>query len=332
MDVILKALLVSNKPEGVKRSFVTKIAKNGSDPKQTTDLQNMFTFCFETILNTDDELSYWACKQVYAEWVKYNSSSLDTFFTKDRLLHLMSGDFHNNHGAVWIIQETFKVFQKTNNSNFQHLCQIVEIRAIAYVREHSGFEAITAFCKLLNTFKMCIPKGDLTSSFCISVIHAVSAFAVPEGDANVHSFIKDVTLIIGAFLKHIWLNTDRDCIMQSLKAIFTVISYINPERGASEPCVAMGGLVCHIPVNMIEGVTKNTVSDNTIRDDMMKAALMRMIDWLNWPLAQNVEHWIIAFLQGLASVHKYTILIEVTENKVELVRKNSFKYNKITNM
>lgn len=45
----------------------------------------------------------------------------------------------------------------------------------------------------------------------------------------------------------------------------------------------------------------------------------RMIDWLSWPLAHHVDTWIIALLKGLAAVQKFTILIDVTLLKIELV-------------
>ena len=45
----------------------------------------------------------------------------------------------------------------------------------------------------------------------------------------------------------------------------------------------------------------------------------RMIDWLSWPLAQHIDTWVIALLKGLAAVQKFTILIDVTLLKIELV-------------
>lgn len=47
--------------------------------------------------------------------------------------------------------------------------------------------------------------------------------------------------------------------------------------------------------------------------------VLRMIDWLSWPLAQHVDTWVIALLKGLAAVQKFTILIDVTLLKIELV-------------
>lgn len=47
--------------------------------------------------------------------------------------------------------------------------------------------------------------------------------------------------------------------------------------------------------------------------------LSRMIDWLSWPLAHHVDTWVIALLKGLSAVQKFTILIDVTLLKIELV-------------
>ena len=318
MDVILRGLLSSDKKESIKKSIVNKIARNGSDPKQSTEIQKMFFLCCDTIVNSNDEFSLWACKHVYAEWARYNSSTLDSVFDRERILFFLNGNFTNNSGAVWIIHETLIVLQKTSSPNFQQLCQTVEMKALSYVREHPQVKAITQLCKLLKEFNHCVPKGDLTATFCISIINAVSSFSVPENEKKVHDFVKDVTFTIGTFLKHVWARSDPECIHQCLRAIFKVISYVNDDR-AVEPCVALCGIASHIPTNLIDDVTKKTVSDPSITDESMKEALMRMFDWLNWPLSSHIDIWIIAFLKGLASVHKYTILITVTAAKVAQV-------------
>ena len=319
MDLILHGLLSSDKKQSLKKTIVNKIARNGSDPKQSDEIEKMFFLCFDTIVNSDDPFSLWACRHIYVEWARYNSSTLDSIFDRDRLLFLMNSNIKNNDGAIWIIHETLTVLQKNSTPNFHQLCQTIELKAISYVREHPQYETLMEFCKLLSDFKQCIPKGDLTATFCISIINAVSSFSVPENEAKVHNFIRGVTMTIGVFLKHIWTHTDPECMHKCLRAIFKVISYVDDDR-AVQPCVALGGIATHIPTNLIDDVTKMTVSDTSITDASMKEALMRMFDWLNWPLANHVDVWIIAFLKGLASVHKYTILITVTETKVAQVR------------
>ena len=185
MDTILRGLLSSDKKESIKKSFVNKIAKNGSEPKQSNDIQKMFFLCYDTIVNSDDEFSLWACKHIYEEWARYNSSTLDSVFDRDRLLFFLNGNFTNNSGAVWIIHETLIVLNKTSSPNFVQLCQTVEMKAISYVREHPQVKAVTQLCKLLKDFNQCIPKGDLTATFCISIINAVSSFTVPDNQSAV---------------------------------------------------------------------------------------------------------------------------------------------------
>lgn len=86
-----------------------------------------------------------------------------------------------------------------------------------------------------------------------------------------------------------------------------------------DPSIALASLVQHIPVQMITVLIKSLTTDHNVKDANMTKALCRMIDWLSWPLAQHVDTWIIALLKGLAAVQKFTILIDVTLLKIELV-------------
>ncbi|KFV88733.1 Ubiquitin carboxyl-terminal hydrolase 38, partial [Struthio camelus australis] len=86
-----------------------------------------------------------------------------------------------------------------------------------------------------------------------------------------------------------------------------------------EPSVALASLVQHIPLQMITVLIRSLTTDPNVKDASMTQALCRMIDWLSWPLAQHVETWVIALLKGLAAVQKFTILIDVTLLKIELV-------------
>ncbi len=320
MDTILRGILSSDQKDSIKKQVVTRISRSGSDPKQRGEIEKMFFLCFDTLVSTDDPFSVWACKQVYMGWAHYNSSTLNEIFDRQQLLFFLGKNFRNNQNAIWILHETFFVLQKSQSSNFDMLCQTVEIKAISYVREHPKAETVIPFCKFLKTFNQCIPKGEMTATFCIAIINAVSAFAIPSDQKKVHAFITDVTVEIGRFLKHIWSNTDPECLHQCLRAIFKVISYVDDDRSV-QPCVALAGVATHIPVQLIDEVTKMTVEDATISDASMSEALMRMVDWLNWPVPTHVEIWIIAFLKGLASVHKFTILVSVTEAKVSPVSK-----------
>ncbi|XP_051882178.1 ubiquitin carboxyl-terminal hydrolase 35-like isoform X2 [Pristis pectinata] len=69
----------------------------------------------------------------------------------------------------------------------------------------------------------------------------------------------------------------------------------------------------------MDGVIQNLTNDDCIIDVEMMTALTNMIDWLSWPLAKNIDKWIIGLLKGLAAVKKFSILIEVTLSKIEQV-------------
>ena len=103
----------------------------------------------------------------------------------------------------------------------------------------------------------------------------------------------------------------------TFQAIFRIISHVDDTDTA--PSFALGAIVQYIPLDLVKSVTAMTAADNSIPDVSMETALKRMVDWLNWPLARNIELWVIAFLCELASVSKFTILINVTESSVEKV-------------
>ena len=221
----------------------------------------------------------------------------------------------NPANAIWLLHETFLLLRGTEHH--AHLVKIVEAKSVGFVRDHPKDDVLTALCKFLFEFKECIPKGEYTSTFCVAVVHAVSAFSAPTDPAGMPQFILNVTGAIGTFIRHIWHNSAPECVMHCLKAIFTLISYVDVT--GAEPCIALGGLVTHVPPELIDKVVKMTVADASIADANMVAALLRVIDWLNWPVATNIDQWILAFLRELALAHKYTILIKVTEVKMEQV-------------
>ena len=313
MDQILTGLLLSDKPDGLKHHMALKIAAAGVQNQPASKIGLMFSATTKFILDAEVAFSAELCKKVYVKWASYNRTSLEEFFNAKYIKTLMDGKYKHGTNAVWLLHETFLLLR--GGRTYNDMVQVVEAKAIDFARGHPQDEILTAFCRFLFEFKECIPKGDLSPTFCVAIVHAVSAFSAPRD--MMPQFVHNVSNVIGIFLRHIWHTNGSDCVMHSLKAIFKLISYVD-ESGA-EPCIALGGIVMHIPLDMIDHVVKTTVSDNTILDVNMTAALLRMIDWLNWPLANNMDQWILAFLKGLAAVHKYTILINVTESKVEQV-------------
>ncbi len=247
----------------------------------------------------------------------YFRNGLLDFFSPGVLQSILQEDIPNPQLKIWLISTSMSVLRYERGLAYDKLCLIISTRIIPFTRENPNFETVSAVCKFLLNFHECIPKGDYTSGFCVSLIHTIATFIPPKTSTEMHTYIKEVTYVIGGLLHHIWQNADNECIMQCLKAIFSIISYVDEKD--LDPSVALGGVIQHIPTRYVDQVTKTTVADTSIPDRNMAAALGRMIDWISWPLAKTVEVWVIAFLRGLAAVHKYTILIDVTEEKAEQV-------------
>ena len=181
------------------------------------------------------------------------------------------------------------------------------------MREHPSIDCLNNFVNFLFKFKECLPKGDFVSTFCVSLINSLSLCAIPEDPASVVQYIKSVDQIC-SLIHNIWNNADSDVIMDSLKAIFGIIA-----AEETEPSLCLGAVVRNIPEKMIEIIVKYAINSD-IDNTRMTTALQRVVDWVQWPTATNVHKWIITFFKNLAAAKKYSILINVTETKIEQVQ------------
>ncbi|KGL87322.1 Ubiquitin carboxyl-terminal hydrolase 38, partial [Charadrius vociferus] len=171
-------------------------------------------------------------------------------------------------------------------------------------------------CQLLGDFPQCLPRGrKLSLAFCQQLVRSIAHFqSQGSREAELRLYVSQVTQVSG-LLQSVW-KAEPDTLLPSLQELFAVISAADT---SFEPSVALASLVQHIPLQMITVLIRSLTTDPNVKDASMTQALCRMIDWLSWPLAQHVETWVIALLKGLAAVQKFTILIDVTLLKIELV-------------
>ncbi|KFV15362.1 Ubiquitin carboxyl-terminal hydrolase 38, partial [Pterocles gutturalis] len=162
----------------------------------------------------------------------------------------------------------------------------------------------------------CLPRGrKLSLAFCQQLVRSIAHFqSQGSREAELRLYVSQVTQVSG-LLRSVW-KAEPDTLLPSLQELFAVIS---ADDTSCEPSVALASLVQHIPLQMITVLIRSLTTDPNVKDASMTQALCRMIDWLSWPLAQHVETWVIALLKGLAAVQKFTILIDVTLLKIELV-------------
>ena len=311
MDSILKGILESQHPDAVKKNLLQKIAEKGSQTHTTDAILSVLDLTSKWYLDGETELKTIHGFNVFLSWAKYNKTTFEQFFSKDYMLGLLSKKCRNQGHVPLFILECIKILQ--TSTVYRHYCSVIELKSSNYIREHPFLECLKNFSALLLEFSECIPKGDSTREFCRTLIHSLS-LCLPEEGKEAIIFIRDVS-VVASLVEHVWNNTDSGTVLESLQVIFSIISSISD----IEPSFCLGALVQFIPQEMINIVVKKVIKDSSIDNNSMTTAIQRIIDWLKWPTSKYVDQWVIGFLKGLASEQKYSILIAVTENKIDQV-------------
>lgn len=311
MDVLLYGILSSNHTDQLKKQLMQKIADKGAFPQNIKTVISVFELTVNWYLDSDSDLASTEGLSILKSWAKHNLSTFEEFFNREYLVSLLSRKCLREFNVPILIKNCLLLLN--GSSTFYSHLKCIQAMAINYIQEHPSMRCIVNFINLLKDYKECIPQGDFTSKFCVSVIHGVALTSRPEGKFTVMEYINGSENIF-KFINALWQQTDSGIILESLKAIFAAIS--NPEI---EMSFCLGAVVQHIPKEMILIVVKYAVFESKVDDDSMTRALNRIIEWIQWPTAINVDTWIIGFLQSLAAEKRFTILISVTEKNIEQV-------------
>uniref|UniRef100_A0A3B4VFU4 Ubiquitin specific peptidase 38 n=1 Tax=Seriola dumerili TaxID=41447 RepID=A0A3B4VFU4_SERDU len=192
---------------------------------------------------------------------------------------------------------------------------VIQVEVLRMVCERPEPAVCARLSTLLSDFVQCIPRDKSGVLFCQQLVRTISYFhCFSSQELELKEYVRQVTKV-STLLQNIW-KAEPATLLPSLQEVFAIISSTDP---AFDPSIALASLVQHIPIQMITVLIKSLTTDQNVKDASMTKALCRMIDWLSWPLAQHVDTWVIALLKGLAAVQKFTILIDVTLLKIELV-------------
>lgn len=308
----MNGILSSQHPDALKKQLITKVTENSSKPQPVRVIRSVLQISSSWFLQGDSDIAVSEGLQVYTSWAKYNLTTFEAFFDREFLLHLFSYKGEHEANAILLLEASMELLQRS--SSYSGYVKVVEAKAISYVREHPSIDCLTNFVNFLYKFKECLPKGDFVSTFCVSLIYSLSLCSIPQDHMDILLYIKSVDRVC-SLIHSVWNNTNTDVIMDSLKAIFGIISAIEE----TEPSFCLGAVVRNIPEKMIEVIVKYAISSD-IDNKQITTALQRVVDWLQWPTATNAHLWIITFFRSLAGAKKYSILIAVTETKIEQVR------------
>uniref|UniRef100_A0A8C6CP74 Ubiquitin specific peptidase 38 n=1 Tax=Moschus moschiferus TaxID=68415 RepID=A0A8C6CP74_MOSMO len=317
MDKILEGLVSSSHPLPLKRVIVRKVVESAEHWLDEAQCEAMFDLTTRLILEGQDPFQRQVGHQVLEAYARYHRPEFESFFNKTFVLGLLQQGYHSldrkDVAIVDYIHNGLKLIMSC--PSVLDLFSLLQVEVLRMVCERPEPQLCARLSDLLTDFVQCIPKGKLSITFCQQLVRTIGHFqCVSTQEKELREYVSQVTKVSN-LLQNIW-KAEPSTLLPSLQEVFASISSTD---ASFEPSVALASLVQHIPLQMITVLIRSLTTDPNVKDASMTQALCRMIDWLSWPLAQHVDIWVIALLKGLAAVQKFTILIDVTLLKIELV-------------
>uniref|UniRef100_G3QI18 Ubiquitin specific peptidase 38 n=1 Tax=Gorilla gorilla gorilla TaxID=9595 RepID=G3QI18_GORGO len=317
MDKILEGLVSSSHPLPLKRVIVRKVVESAEHWLDEAQCEAMFDLTTRLILEGQDPFQRQVGHQVLEAYARYHRPEFESFFNKTFVLGLLHQGYHSldrkDVAILDYIHNGLKLIMSC--PSVLDLFSLLQVEVLRMVCERPEPQLCARLSDLLTDFVQCIPKGKLSITFCQQLVRTIGHFqCVSTQERELREYVSQVTKVSN-LLQNIW-KAEPATLLPSLQEVFASISSTD---ASFEPSVALASLVQHIPLQMITVLIRSLTTDPNVKDASMTQALCRMIDWLSWPLAQHVDTWVIALLKGLAAVQKFTILIDVTLLKIELV-------------
>ncbi|XP_069349258.1 ubiquitin carboxyl-terminal hydrolase 38 isoform X2 [Eulemur rufifrons] len=317
MDKILEGLVSSSHPLPLKRVIVRKVVESAEHWLDEAQCEAMFDLTTRLILEGQDPFQRQVGHQVLEAYARYHRPEFEAFFNKTFVLGLLQQGYHSldrkDVAILDYIHNGLKLIMSC--PSVLDLFSLLQVEVLRIVCERPEPQLCARLSDLLTDFVQCIPKGKLSITFCQQLVRTIGHFqCVSTQERELREYVSQVTKVSN-LLQNIW-KAEPATLLPSLQEVFASISSTD---ASFEPSVALASLVQHIPLQMITVLIRSLTTDPNVKDASMTQALCRMIDWLSWPLAQHVDTWVIALLKGLAAVQKFTILIDVTLLKIELI-------------
>ncbi|KAM3937714.1 ubiquitin carboxyl-terminal hydrolase 38 isoform 2-T2 [Leptodactylus fuscus] len=317
MDKILEGLVTSSHPLNLKKVIVKKVVESAENSINEEQCKAMFTLTTRLVLEGEDCFQKQVGHQVLEAYARYHRAEFENFFNRNFVLTLLQEGYgsldRKDVAIIDYIHSGLKLIMSC--PSVLDIFAVLQVEVLRIVCERPEPLLCARLSELLSDFVQCVPKGKMSISFCQQLVRTIGHFqCISTLEKELREYVSQVTKV-SSLLQNIW-KAEPCTLLPSLQEVFAIISSTD---ASFEPSVALASLVQHIPLQMITVLIRSLTTDPNVKDASMTQALCRMIDWLSWPLAQHVETWVIALLKGLAAVQKFTILIDVTLLKIELV-------------
>ncbi|XP_055769208.1 ubiquitin carboxyl-terminal hydrolase 38-like [Salvelinus fontinalis] len=317
MDKILEALVSSSHSVPVKKAIVKKVVEAAEKEVTAEQCQALYTLTTRLIFLGEDAFQKQVGFQVLEAYARYHRADFELFFSKDFVLGLLQQGYgpldRKDPAVVDYIHGCLRLL--ISCPSVLDIFSIIQTEILRMVCERPEPALCARLATMLSDFVQCIPREKAAILFCQQLVRTIGYFHCPASqEQELREYVDQVTKV-STLLQNIW-KAEPVTLLPSLQEVFAIISSTDT---SFDPSIALASLVQHIPLQMITVLIKSLTTDQNVKDTSMTQALCRMIDWLSWPLAHHVEMWVIALLKGLAAVQKFTILIDVTLLKIELV-------------
>ncbi|XP_041437376.1 ubiquitin specific peptidase 38 L homeolog isoform X1 [Xenopus laevis] len=317
MDKILEGLVTSSHPLNLKKVVVKKVVESAENSVSEEQCKAMFSLTTRLILEGQDPFQKQVGHQVLEAYARYHRSEFENYFNRNFVLSLLQEGYRalerKDVAILDYIHNGLKLIMSC--PSILDIFSVLQVEVLRIVCERPEPSVAARLSELLTDFVQCIPKGKMSIAFCQQLVRTIGHFqCISTYEKKLREYVSQVTKV-SSLLQNIW-KVEPCTLLPSLQEVFAIISSTD---ASFEPSVSLASLVQHIPLQLITVLIRSLTTDPNVKDASMTQALCRMIDWLSWPLAQHVETWVIALLKGLAAVQKFTILIDVTLQKIELV-------------
>ncbi|XP_059155627.1 ubiquitin carboxyl-terminal hydrolase 38-like isoform X2 [Physella acuta] len=322
MDQILEGLLESQQPDGVKVAIISRICDQGTQQNHPVSaIKGVFQVSCKWVLHGTTALQVSSGFKLLNTWGVHNLESFLSFFTPEFVSQVLNPGYGTDANVPLLIREGLRVLSHMDPSCYVDHTLVVQRNITRFITGTSDCLLVRNVGLLLSEFTDCIPTVETNiSNFCLAVIHLLSVAMQPTDGKEILKVMKLMDEI-GNFLSLVWKLNPPSLLSDCLVEIFRIISSPRTELSA-EPAISLATVVKHIPIEFANRVVKDVVTDTTISDESIGTAVGQIVEWLKWPMAQNVDLWLSCFLTELALNHRYTLLVQITETNTEQVVDN----------
>lgn len=317
MDKLLSGVLNSDKPDGVKKTLIARIAAAGKDTAQPPEMvAAVLRTSLMFIVDGETEQVAVLSQPVFVEWASNNQHSFVEFFSESLVSDLLQKHYyHHPTRALWVIDYSLGLIRRNGSVSYTRLCKMVGQHTSGFLCCNTpDYDVVKCMCLMMLEHLECVPQDDSLHTFVTSLLRAVSRFSIPTDPTAVSQFVVEVPNIIGKLLHQIWMH-DADVTVDTLRMVFDIVT----EPTSTESMALLGAVIQFVPDVVMCSMLQSKACDTSLSDETALLALSRMLDMLCWPSTKNIDTWIITFMCGLASAHRYSVVMCIAGNKANQV-------------